>query len=431
MLPNWKNATEQLPYPRPIPPAPMNPTALFLLASALPLLAAPLKPVPLQSSITRVQPMTGIVLWDDSDHHKTNAIQLEFSYMRYSDVVKQPGTYDWTGVDKKLDAIARRGHQAILRFHYVYPGKQTAVPAYIKALPDYHETQGESEGQPTGFPDWSNAELKRFTKEFYTRFAERYEKDKRLAFLQTGFGLWAEYHIYDGPLKLGKTFPDKAYQTDFLTHLGKTFKQLPWSISVDAADDELTPVAGNDALLKLRFGVFDDSFLNKNHAKENEPDWDALRRNRYRRSPAGGEFSYYTKRDQKLALAPDGPHGISFQQAAEKFHISYMIGNDQPEFQPTKRIRQASIACGYKFRVTRFLSAKGKSKVTVKNTGIAPIYRDAFVAIDGVRSKVSLKHLAPGKSVTMDIPRGGKKPTLTITSDHLVPGQVIQLDADL
>lgn len=409
----------------------MKSTALFLLASAVPLLAAPLKPVPLKASITRVQPMTGIVLWDDSEHRKTDAIQLEFSYVRYSDVVTQADVYDWSRVDKKLEAIAKRGHQGVLRFYYAYPGKQSAVPAYIKALPDYNETQGESEGLATSFPDWTNVELKRFTKEFYTLFAARYERDKRLAFLQTGFGLWAEYHIYDGPLELGKTFPDKAYQTEFLTHLGKTFKQLPWSISVDAADDELTPVAGNDALLDLRFGVFDDSFLNKRHAKENEPNWDALRRNRFRRAPAGGEFSYYTNRDQKQALAPDGPYGISFEKSAQEFHISYMIGNDQPEYQPMARIRKAGIACGYKFRVTKFLSAKGKSKVTILNSGIAPPYRDAFVAVDGVRSKVSLKHLAPGKSVTVEIPRGGKKPVLTIASDHLVAGQVIQFEADL
>ncbi|RYD17984.1 MAG: DUF4832 domain-containing protein [Verrucomicrobiaceae bacterium] len=409
----------------------MKTTVLFLLASALPLLAAPLKPVPLKSSITRVQPMTGIVLWDDSGHQNTNAIQLEFSYMRYSDVVSQAGVYDWTQVEQKLDAIAKRGHQAIFRFYYVYPGKQSAVPAYIKALPDYNETKGKSEGLDTWFPDWTNAELKSFTKEFYTRFAERYQTDKRLAFLQTGFGLWAEYHIYDGPLQLGKTFPDKAYQTEFLTHLGATFRQLPWSISVDAADNELTPVAGNDTLLNLRFGVFDDSFLNKNHAKENEPNWDDLRRSRYKRSPAGGEFSYYNNRDQKQALAPDGPNGVAFEQAAKKFHISYMIGNDQPEYQPMKRIKQAGMACGYRFHVTKFLSTKGKSQVTVKNTGIAPIYRDAFVAVDGVRSKVSLKHLAPGKSVTVDIARGGKKPVLTIASDHLVSGQVIQYEADL
>jgi hypothetical protein len=305
------------------------------------------------------------------------------------------------------------------------------VPAYIKALPDYQETHATSENKPTSFPDWSHPELKRFTKEFHTRFAARYDRDPRLAFFQTGFGLWAEYHIYDGPLELGKTFPDKAYQAEFLTHLAATFKELPWSVSKDVAEKHISPVPENETLLKLPFGLFDDSFLCKQHAEENEPKWNALDRSRYRRQPAGGEFSYYTDHDQKHALSPNGPHGISFEKSARAFHISYMIGNDQPRYQSIARIRRAGLACGYQFRVTRFLSAKGKSRVTILNTGIAPIYRDAFVAIDGQRAAVSLKHLAPGKSATFDIPRGGKKPVLTIASDHLVHGQTIQFDADL
>lgn len=404
---------------------------LLLLSVRLPGEETPFHAVPLQSTITRVQPMTGIVFWEDSGRNKTDAIQLEYSYMRYSDVVSQRSAYQWSAVEQKLNAVSRRGHQAILRFYFAYPGKQTAVPAYIKALPDYHETQGISENKPTGFPDWSHPELKRFVKEFHTRFAARYDRDPRLAFVQTGFGLWAEYHIYDGPFKLGDTFPDKSFQTEFLNHLAATYDDTPWSISVDAADKQVTPIAGNEALLGLPFGLFDDSFLCKPHEKENEPNWNALDRRRYRREPAGGEFSYYTDRDQKLALAPNGPHGVSFEQSARDFHISYMIGNDQPHYQPIARIKQAGLACGYKFRITAFFSNDSAVRVTVMNSGIAPIYRDAFVTANGVRAATSLKLLAPGKSATFDIPGGGAAPVLSIQSDHLVPGQSIDFEADL
>ena len=53
-----------------------------------------LHPVPLRSKVTHVQPMTGIVLWHDSEHVRTDAIQLEFSYLRYGDVVARAGEYD-------------------------------------------------------------------------------------------------------------------------------------------------------------------------------------------------------------------------------------------------------------------------------------------------------------------------------------------------
>lgn len=390
-----------------------------------------MRAVPLQSQIHHVQPMTGIVFWDDSENNHSRAIQLEYSYVRYSDVVTEPNRYDWSAIEAKLNAIASRNHQAILRFYYVYPGKPTTVPRYIKALPDYHETHGASEKQSTDFPDWSHPELKRFTKQFYTHFAERYDRDPRLAFLQTGFGLWAEYHIYDGPFILGKTFPDKIYQAEFLEHLHVTFKSLPWSISIDAADTEVTPIAENPYLLKLSFGLFDDSFLCKQHAKENEQNWNALDRNRYRRSPAGGEFSYYNKRDQKLALATNGPNGVAFEEAARAFHISYLIGNDQPLHQTMDRIERAGMACGYKFRITGFHVSDRSARVTVQNTGIAPIYRDAYVAVNGVRALKSLIGLTPGESVCFEVQSGGSAPRVTIVSDHLLPGQVIEFDAEL
>ena len=54
---------------------------------------------------------------------------------------------------------------------------------------------------------------------------------------------------------------------------------------------------------------------------------------------------------------------------------------------------------------------------------------DAFVAVNGVRTKESLKGLRPGESRMFDVPSGGEK--LTIGSERLVPGQSIEFDADL
>ena len=193
-----------------------------------------------------MQPMTGLVLWTTSEHNKTNAIQLEYSYMKYGDIVKEHGQYDWRVMDRLLERVAARKHQAIVRFYYVYPGNPTTVPNYIKALSDYHETRGNSEGKPTGFPDWSHRALQEFTLEFYEKMAERYDNDPRLAFVETGFGLWAEYHIYSGPRVIGKTFPDKAFQAAFARQLDRVFHKTPWMISVDAADDLYSPFADEE-----------------------------------------------------------------------------------------------------------------------------------------------------------------------------------------
>jgi hypothetical protein len=388
--------------------------------------------LPLVSTIDRVQPMTGLVVWHDNQHADTDAIQLEFSYMLFNQVVDAQGNYDWSPVDKLLDNIASRGHQAVLRFRFIYPGfKETAVPDSIKQLPDYREITAKSEGKDTAFCDWSHPALRDFTLEFYSKFAQRYDNDPRLAFLQVGFGLWAEYHIYDGPMELGRTFPSKTFQTTFFQHLDKVFTHTPWSISIDAAESQRTPFADNPDLLNLNFGLFDDSFLHAKHSEYNESCWDFFNRDRYKTSPAGGEFSYYNDNDQRNALAPNGPNAESFEHAAQRFHISYMFANNQFDYQQPDRIQQAGMATGYRFQVTNFQTDGRSARVSITNTGVAPIYYHAYPAVSGIRSVNSLRGMAPGEQRDFLVHADGAGSRLTIESDRLVPGQVIQFNADL
>ncbi len=408
----------------------------FILCCALIVshaLAAEPETIRIRSSITRVQPMTGIVLWTDNDKVNTDAIQLEYRYCGYDEVVDANGNYDFGKIDKVLDEVAARKHQAILRFYYEYVGKETTAPRFIKSRADYKETVGKSERKTTHFCDWSNESLKQFTIDFYTKFAERYDRDPRIAFLQTGFGLWAEYHIYDGPKELGNQFPDKEYQAKFLKHMHTSFKNLPWMISVDAADSDYSPLEDNEELLALNFGVFDDSFLCKQHANENAVNWKILGEDRWKRSPGGGEFSYYNNRDQKMALSPAGPNGVSFEQSASQFHITFMIGDGQPKFQKEERLAQAGKTIGYKFRITNAQRQNEKVRLEVTNAGIAPIYRDAYFANGNTRSPVSLKWLLPGEKrvIVLDDSQGNLATTLNIQCDYLVPGQQIQFESEL
>lgn len=380
-----------------------------------------------ESTITDVQPMTGIVLWDDSGNSNTDAISLEYSYMSFDKVIEDSATYDWDYVEDKLDDIASRDHQAIFRFRYIYPGKETTIPQYILDRDDYTELIDKSEGEDTHFADWTCEELKRFTLEFYTKFAERYDDDPRLAFVQVGFGLWAEYHIYDGPNVIGEQFPDKDFQEEFFYHLQDEFENIPWSISIDAADDYYTSFNDKSELKDINFGLFDDSFMHSNHSGYNTTCWNFFDRERYKTSPAGGEFSYYSDYDQQHVLDyPDGPYGTSYETFAENFHITYMIGNDQPSYQTMDRIKEASIASGYKFKLLSIMTSSDSSVFEVYNYGVAPIYYDAYISVDGVRSTESLKLLAPGESKILSVSAGAANSEISIVSDKLVEGQEIQ-----
>ena len=386
--------------------------------------------VGLKSSVTQVQPMTGIVMWASNS---SKDIALEYSYMEYNGICKKKDVYDWTKLDNLLEGIASRGHQAVIRFYYVYPGKKCTVPDYIRELPDYKETSGKSEGRTTTFPDWSCEELQRFHLEFYRRMAERYDNDPRLAFVETGFGLWAEYHIYSGPFQMGKTFPSKDFQADFMRVMANSFKETTWSISIDSADNKYGPFQMDNSLLKLRFGNFDDSFMCEDHDDYNYRSWSMFGKTRYKSAPFGGEFSYFETYDQKHCLDKGGMYGRKFEDEVAKYHMTFIIGNDQPNYQSWDRIREASLSMGYKFSIRDFRIKSDKVAILVANIGVAPIYRKAYLAVDGVRSEYNLQNLMPGKEIWVEweVPGLSSGSVPTIECDHLVKGQKISFEADI
>ena len=396
---------------------------------------ADLNRIPLQSKVENVQPMTGIVLWNTNGRSITakDKIQLEYSYMLYNDVCKEQGVFDWTPMDKLLEEVASRGHQAVVRFRYTYVGQQCAVPDYIKEWPGYEETVGKSEGRTTYFPDWRCEELQRFHLEFHKKFAERYDSDPRLAFVQTGFGLWAEYHIYNGPCKIGRTFPSKEFQETFFKEMQKYFKETTWSISIDAADSFYSPLRAKKELLDIRFGNFDDSFMHETHHEYNRDCWMFFGEDRYKIAPRGGEFSYYSDYDQRHCLDKEGMYGRTFESQVEEYHMTYILGNDQPGYQSMDRIKEASMSMGYRFAVKDYRQKGDEAAVLIANVGVAPIYRDAYVEVDGVKGEYSLKNLMPGDEVWIHFKGSGisARSVPEIVCDHLVPGQKIEYDADV
>lgn len=417
----------------------------------------------LTRSVTHTQPMTGLVFWPDNaeDHHATlgQSIALEFQYCLPCKVVtgKQNGQiqYNWTWLDNILNDIAGRGHQAVIRFRYEYPSGEkingvkgaTAVPDYIKTLSDYHETYASNPGGdgPTYYADWSNSELQWFTKQFYTDLQARYGDDPRIAFLEVGFGHWSEYHIYGTKIQFGVNFPTKQYQSEFFQHLDTTMT-IPWLVSIDAGDNQYSPLQTDAAMRACTFGLFDDSFMHSEHDfsqgdgwNEQCWQWSDPQGNRWHTGVNGGEVSYYTDNDQKNFLNPAGMYGVTWEQAAAKYHITFINANDCTEgrYASATRVTQAGLATGYHFVVTYVTTSPlpeegpGEVSVTITNTGVAPIYRDAYMAVGTTRATESLRGLLPGQSHTYSIPAALTNANdLQIVSDYLLPGQEIQFEAN-
>ena len=410
--------------------------------------------VKLERQITHPQPMTGLVLWPGQAASRNatygQSIQLEFSYCLPCKVVKgcaEGGTieYDWSSFDKLLDDVASRGHQLVARFRYEYPSSRevdgqrgtTAVPAYIKERSDYHETfnaEPASDG-PTYYADWSNAELERFTLQFYTDFAKRYAHDARIAFLEVGFGHWSEYHIYGTKLQLGVNFPSRSFQKKFFQHMSNVADGLPWLVSINAGDNYYSPVPEDDSLMQLQFGAFDDSFMHKSHeGGYNERRWNAISRGiRWEKGVCGGEVSYYSRSDQKEFLNPDGMYGHTWEEQAAKYHITFMIANDAPgsTHGTAERFREASMATGYRIAVKECKTDGSSTRLLVTNEGVAPLYRDAWFAIGEKRADKSLLGLLPGKEMWVEIAAAPKSDgsDILIVSDYILPNQEIQFTA--
>lgn len=415
------------------------------------------EPVALHSSVSHVQPMTGMVLWNDRAASLQSTygacLSLEFAYVPPCKLVtgKQDGAlqYDWSALDDRLAEAASRGHQMVVRFPLCYPSNRencigtkgaTYVPDYIRELDGYEETYASNPGGdgPTWYPDWSHSELQWFVRQFYTDVAARYATDARLAFVEVGFGHWGEYHTYGTQVRFGKNFPTKQYQRELFCHLAKVMP-IPWLISIDAGDDTYSDIFTHADTKELAFGLFDDSFMHKEHDISqgdgwNEQCWQLCGMSRWQQGVCGGEISYYSSNDQRSFLNPAGMYGVTWEQAAAKYHMSWIICNDAPDgryFTP-ERVTEAGIASGYRFRITACETNGTDSRIRVTNAGIAPIYCDAYVAVGDVRAEQSLRGLLPGDELVCIVKKAVAKPdNVRITSDYILPAQEIQFDAEL
>jgi hypothetical protein len=104
---------------------------------------------------------------------------LEFYYIKLSDVMIGADSFNWSPLDSRLQATAARKRHAIFRFYVHYPGTPSAVPSYL-TIPYIGDE-----------PDYNAPALQAAFQKFIQRLGERYDGDKRIAFIQAGLiGKW-------------------------------------------------------------------------------------------------------------------------------------------------------------------------------------------------------------------------------------------------
>ncbi|NBD27249.1 S-layer homology domain-containing protein [Paenibacillus glycinis] len=120
---------------------------------------------------------------------------LEWYYVPLKAVMNGPDSYTFAaGLEPALNAIAARGNQAAIRVYLEYPGKEDAMPDFIRQSGvemRHNDTFDQDE------PDYDDPLMVTYLTNFIKAFGAAYDGDPRIGFIHMGLvGLWGEWHTY-------------------------------------------------------------------------------------------------------------------------------------------------------------------------------------------------------------------------------------------
>ena len=115
-------------------------------------------------------PLKGLVPYQ-ADVRKRFPHSMEFNYVPYSALVKGYDEFDWQPLEKMLDDIAGRGHQAVFRVFLEYPGKKGVIPEFLirDGLKVHRYVNANTQPFPPAeveTPDYDDTNLRRSIKSF-------------------------------------------------------------------------------------------------------------------------------------------------------------------------------------------------------------------------------------------------------------------------
>lgn len=313
---------------------------------------------------------------------------LEFDYLKFSDLMVGPNAFDWQPLESRLDLIASRGCQAVLRIWIEYPNQASGLPQFLRdAGVEVTIWTNNEERPPTKniTPNYDDERLVEAVERFIAEFGRRYDGDKRLGFLTAGLlGAWGEWHSWPR----SELFASKATQMRVLTAYKQAFRKTPILLRYPAGSGNQNYAANDD----LPFGYHDDSFAWGTLDTGNTDDsWffmsllanagdKAL--NKWKQHPIGGEIRPEIW-GQIFDAKPTHQQAQDFALCVQQTHASWLLDSGMFNTQPTKdRIRRATLEVqkmGYDFyvrsaRIDRQISTQIDIELEVLNNGVAPFY---------------------------------------------------------
>jgi hypothetical protein len=363
--------------------------ATLTIAAGTPAVTHP-QPIPQWTSLAYApapadNPLKGFLPYAGS--YQTFPYSMEWFYLPLRDVMTGPRQFDWTALERQLNAIAGRGHQAVFRFYLDYPGKPTGIPQYL--LDQGLLTRPYPEFGNNGVsvaPDYSDPRLVSALENFITAFGRRYDGDPRIGFITLGLiGFWGEWHTwpYDGWTKPENWMPGTEILTGILNGYESAFDRTRLLARYPSPQNKT-----------LNIGYHDDSF-----AFETLPptSWHFVQRlinegvtEKWRQEPIGGELRPEIQRclwDEPVSCT----QYEDFAESVTQTHGSWLINHAafaDGGFTGDAYFRAlaATRSLGYELTVTEAALSRDRVSVRVANRGVAPFYYDwpaELAVVDG------------------------------------------------
>lgn len=383
-------------------------------------------------------PLKGFVPFDYST--TTFPHSLEWFYISVREVQTGMNTFNWSALESRLDTIAGRGHQAIFRFYYDYPGETTGVPQFLidgGLTMRYYDEPTDLGG--AGFsPDYENQTFRTSMQNFIKAFGTKYDGDPRIGYITLGLlGFWGEWHNwpYDEDTSDGKAnwnISNTVY-TEVLTAFDSYFNKT--QLCVREPKSGVPNASAN-------IGYHDDSFGYATlSAAKGGQSWsygqkliDLNQRNKWKTNTIGGEIYPPDQNTIFSGTTWQGSTSQSWAACLSEAHPTWLMC-DQMKYYCGNTLTNAKTAAkqlGYDFRVkTAYYDNISTSAplylgIEITNIGIAPFYYDhtMWPVEIGVKQNGAL---VKSWTTTWDlntIPADGSIKTLeyTITSPSLAAG---------
>jgi len=336
-------------------------------------------------------PLKGLVPYQ-ADVRDKFPHSLEFNYLPYSALVKGYDDFDWNPLEKMLDNIASRGHQAVFRIYLEYPKKTGAIPDFLiqDGLKIHKYVNTNTKPLPPAqeeTPDYENKNLQRSMKNFIAALGQKYDGDPRIGFVTAGLlGAWGEWHNYPRD----DLFASKTVQLEVVEAYEAAFKVTPVLLRYPAGKEDHQHAQNSDR----KFGYHDDSFAWATlHTGRKGDEWfymTALKaagpdaEAKWKTHPIGGEIRPEAW-GQVFDEQPGNKQIQNILKCVEESHATWLMDSGMFERkQQADRIARAKVVVrrmGYEFHASAVtIGAVKDGKVSValeiENRGVAPFYYD-------------------------------------------------------